>query len=164
MIWANPQTLDRYVYTADNPVTFTDPTGLMSCGGGSGAYKIANDGTEQCMSLDYWGNELDTVANSGGAQATSRGLAAQATKPAQKQKGKVQQQRPGSSAWLVSGHRSATRGLHALFRRLGPDLDGCTGACAAHSTKNVEVGHPVAFRCSTGSGFCGPGRGRVAVQ
>ena len=34
---ADPQTLDRYVYTADNPVTLTDPTGLTPCAGKSGA-------------------------------------------------------------------------------------------------------------------------------
>ncbi len=31
LVFTDPQTLDRCVYTADNPVTYTDPTGLYMC-------------------------------------------------------------------------------------------------------------------------------------
>jgi hypothetical protein len=64
----NPQSLNRYSYVQNDPVNFTDPTGLFGEGPGRRSDPF-NPG--QCYTLVFDGIEVGTVGNCGGGGGLS---------------------------------------------------------------------------------------------
>ena len=166
---ANPQTFNRYIYTGNNPVNITDPSGLVWCSKATGNVEDFEWQEKECR--DGWNTEPDgrsttvtseTFTSSDGSQVARKGdvitlngngsITINLTAPrhqAQEQGQLVQQ---GST--VVSG----TTAADAAASGSGVGESGITQLPTAAST-----GPPLLSLCPTGTS-CKPPSGTFSTE